>query len=347
MEELISIIIPVHNSASFLEGCVQSALQQSWKNLQVILVDDGSEDGSSALCEEYARRDARIHVIRMEDRGVSCARNKGLEAAEGSYVTFLDADDRMHPLLLETLHTLLVKTESDIAGCSFAAGGDYAVWMECLMEENRKKGILPEAVQETPESGKVQTLTGEQFVGEKLLYSNTRIWSKLFRREVLEDRSFREGLTIGEDMLFLLETVLNGGCGENIKIAETEKALYFYYRNPMGAMERPFSPEYMDQLRCWQLAGERMRQSGCLNPDREARLASVRSISALLVTGKLARLSGKEFRRYRKQWEEARREALQQSGSGAALQHLSGSSRGRLFLLKHLPFLYRCLYQLK
>ena len=107
MKDLVSIIVPVYNTGEYLIPCLQSLCDQSYKNLEIILVDDGSTDGSGAVCDEFAHRDNRIKVIHQENAGVSSARNAGLDAASGAYLTFVDADDGLVPAAVETaLHYL-------------------------------------------------------------------------------------------------------------------------------------------------------------------------------------------------------------------------------------------------
>ena len=93
MEELISVIVPVYNVEKYLNRCVESIMNQTYKNLQIILIDDGSNDRSGKICDEYAEKDKRIEVIHKENAGVSAARNKGLDKAKGEWITFVDADD--------------------------------------------------------------------------------------------------------------------------------------------------------------------------------------------------------------------------------------------------------------
>ena len=90
---LISVIIPVYNVEKYLHRCLDSVIEQTYKNLEVILIDDGSTDHSGEICDDYAAKDVRIHVIHQENQGVSAARNKGLDNVKGEYITFVDSDD--------------------------------------------------------------------------------------------------------------------------------------------------------------------------------------------------------------------------------------------------------------
>ena len=125
--ELISVIVPVYNVEKYLRYCLDSILNQTYKNLQVILVDDGSADGSGAICDEYANNDARVEVFHQKNAGPSTARNKGLELAKGDYLSFVDSDDRMHPKMLEDLVRSLVEyPECQISICQFKFEESYS-----------------------------------------------------------------------------------------------------------------------------------------------------------------------------------------------------------------------------
>ncbi len=116
---LISVIIPIYNSQKHLEECLSSVLQQTYQNLEVILVDDGSTDDSSKLVNDYKKRNQNIKVIHQKNQGLSAARNAGLKIATGDYITFVDSDDKIEANMIENLIKALQKDNSDIAVCSF------------------------------------------------------------------------------------------------------------------------------------------------------------------------------------------------------------------------------------
>ena len=104
MNFTFSIIIPVYNPAEYLEKCLTSVMSQSYKNCEIILIDDGSTDGSGEICQKFKEKDSRIHLIRQENKGLSAARNRGLEVAQGEYITYIDSDDYVDAFYLETLY---------------------------------------------------------------------------------------------------------------------------------------------------------------------------------------------------------------------------------------------------
>lgn len=114
MNELISIIIPVYNVVAFLDECMDSVLKQTYSNIEIIIIDDGSNDGSSEKCDLYGKADARVVVIHQSNKGVSVARNEGVKRARGKYILFVDSDDLIHPKAVEILYSTLVKEKAEI-----------------------------------------------------------------------------------------------------------------------------------------------------------------------------------------------------------------------------------------
>ena len=116
---MISVIVPVYNVEKYLRQCLDSVLAQTYRELEIILVDDGSTDGSGAICDEYATRDSRIKVVHQQNGGLSSARNAGLDLATGEYVAFVDSDDYIHETMLELLYQALVENNADTVICNF------------------------------------------------------------------------------------------------------------------------------------------------------------------------------------------------------------------------------------
>lgn len=115
----ISVIVPVYKTEQYLNRCVQSITDQTYKNLEIILVDDGSPDNCPEMCDQWAKKDERIKVIHKRNGGISSARNAGLDSATGDYIMFADSDDWMEPDMAEFLYRLIVKYDADISRCGF------------------------------------------------------------------------------------------------------------------------------------------------------------------------------------------------------------------------------------
>lgn len=274
MKELISVIVPVHNGETYLEGCIESIAAQDYENLEILVINDGSTDDTAAVCERLTGRLGNLQVITLPDLGVSAARNRGLELARGDYIAFVDADDRLCPGTLGKLYRILQETDSDMAGCAFAVWSRMEEW-QALAESSEEEGT--DCAQTTYDNN--------SYLKEALLRGNSRCWSKLYRRSLIGKTRFRQGLSIGEDMLFLVELL-----PRMKRAVETVYPGYAYFQNPNGAMKRPFTPAYMDQIYCWEIAKERiLQQDSSLRPQIDAQLM----VALMLVAGKIALLSGK------------------------------------------------------
>lgn len=276
----ISVIVPVYNGEAYLEACIESIANQTYPNLEIIIINDGSTDKTAQICAKLQTAYGNLHIITLQDEGVSAARNAGIEAANGDFLMFVDADDRLRPGVLRGLYDILTGTDSDVAGCGFAVWETTAGW-ERLMRE----GEMPRKL---TEGWAVKTYNNDCFLREGILRGNTRCWSKLYRRSLIGQVRFREGLSIGEDMLFLVELLPHMR-----RAAETAYPGYGYYQNAGGAMGRPFTPAYMDQIYCWEMARELIvRQDASLSVQADAQIM----VAVMLTVGKIALLPAQKLR---------------------------------------------------
>lgn len=251
----ISLIVPIYKAEAFLHKCVSSILEQSFSDWELILVDDGSPDGSGALCDKLAEEDARIRVIHQENGGVSAARNRGMKAATGTFLAFADADDWLPPDALETLHTAAAQAGADSAG-----GGHWRV--EISGERVLEPGALPAGVYAPPEmrAGIVDRLLGRR-LGKPGEVLNGFVWRFLFSRDIVE----KHGLTfLGaylEDELFLMEYFCLAK-----KLAMVDEPVYFYLQNPVS-VTRQYLPGYLDTFTAFMAAKERLAEQYGLGED--------------------------------------------------------------------------------
>ena len=222
---MVTIIVPVYQVYQYLSECVESLIHQTYTDLEIILVDDGSTDGSGPLCDEYARKDDRIQVIHQENKGLSGARNTGLDHANGEYVAFVDSDDIVAPAYIEKLYQLLEKCHADIAACAYRKGDGkelQSIVNSMKTDHNNSKSDT-----------RVTTLCMSsdqmlrQWHGRYKKYE-TIVCNKLYRTSILngdmngEKIRFPEG-RIHEDVLTSHLIVENAK-----KIAMTTQALYLY-----------------------------------------------------------------------------------------------------------------------
>lgn len=173
MQDLVTIVVPVYQAYPYLRECVDSLLCQTYPALEIILIDDGSDDGSEKLCDDYAMKDKRIRVVHQNNRGLSAARNAGLDIAGGSYVAFVDADDAVAPEFIEMLYGLLVFHQADIAVCRYTRETPY------LFHGGRKEKVM----------SSTQALQGWHGRYKK---QETVVWNKLYRRTVLDGDTEKE-----------------------------------------------------------------------------------------------------------------------------------------------------------
>ena len=189
----VSVIIPVYNVAPYLDACLESVCSQTYDKLEIILVDDGSKDESSRLCDNWRERDPRIRVIHQENAGVSCARNKGLDVCTGELICFVDSDDWLDLRMIEKLVRCLQENDADAAMCGFV---DYPHGAPV------EKGLFP--VPPCDFTGTVY-----QMIRRNGYF--TALWAKLFRRALVFRGEgpvrFDPSLAFGEDEVWLLEVL--------------------------------------------------------------------------------------------------------------------------------------------
>jgi len=200
----LSIIVPVYNVETYVEKCICSILAQTFANFELILVDDGSTDRSGEICEEMARRDARIRVIHKNNGGLSSARNTGIETARGAYLGFVDSDDYIAPDMYEILYKNLVKEQADVSIC-----GIY----DCY------EGKTPRKAKPGYRLCDAQEAIYEAFGGN--MFSVNAV-NKLYRREIFETIRYPEGKTI-EDAFVIVRVFMQ--CKKIVAVSDQK---YFY-----------------------------------------------------------------------------------------------------------------------
>ncbi len=233
---MISIIVPVYRAEKYLDNCIKSLLAQTYTDLEIILVDDGSPDGSGAICDAYAAKDSRIKVIHQQNGGLSAARNAGLAVASGEYIGFVDSDDTVEPDMFELLlHA--------VDGHQLAMCGARRV------EEGK---TLPP----TASDAAVTVLDNAGLWEEIFGRLNNAAWNKLYRADLIKDSNFPQGLIHGEDLLFhltYLPSVQSGVVLEAVK--------YNYYIH-QGSITKAasFSPKAFDEVTVKDRARELVKQ---------------------------------------------------------------------------------------
>ena len=227
----ISVIVPVYKVEPFLHRCVQSILDQTYRDFELILVDDGSPDRCGELCEEYGRLDSRVRVLHQENGGLSAARNAGIDWAfansDSRWLAFVDSDDWVHPAFLQTLYDTAEQTLCKISACGFYRTGGEA---------------LPQA-----QDFSIVSLSADDYYCGQLHDGVTALaWNKLYHKSLFKGLRYPIG-KLHEDEFTTYRAIYGAG-----KIGVTPARLYAYYQNPEGIMRSQWNPRRMHMLEAFE-----------------------------------------------------------------------------------------------
>ena len=192
---MISIIVPIYKVERFLSKCIDSLVMQTYRDIEIILVDDGSPDCCGQICDDYAMKDSRITVVHQENAGVSAARNAGLRIAKGEYIGFCDPDDWAAPNMFEELVAALEKNGADLAICGY----NYY---------NEQYQVDAKRLYAVRETEVVDQRTLMDRLSDMPPSIRHGVWNKLFKKSLLQDYLFKDGLHSSEDVLFLADYVI-------------------------------------------------------------------------------------------------------------------------------------------
>lgn len=233
MKGLVSVVIPVYNVKKYLDECMESVVNQSYRNLEIIIVDDGSTDGSGEACDEWGRKDSRIKVIHRENGGLSVARNTGIEASTGEFIAFIDSDDYFEQNAIEVLYN-----------CATSLNADLTVGQGLRVDENGNR------IKEGQYADKYEPKDEEKILSEEEFwrcFSNNLYfvvaWSKLYRRELFDGVRFPEG-KINEDYAIARHIVQKAKV-----ISSTGKRIYKYRIRQGSIMRTAYSEKNLFLLR--------------------------------------------------------------------------------------------------
>jgi len=223
LQPKISVIIPIYNVEKYISKCIESILIQSYNNLEIIIVNDGSTDKSGDVCAQYAKNDDRIVLIHQDHQGVSVARNNALDIASGEYIGFVDSDDWIEPDMFETLYNNAAIYNADISMCNF-----YYV---------RTNGDI---VPYSNEKEDIKLLEGVYKITHNIRLSNNVLWNRLYKCELFNDNRFPKG-KIFEDIFVMYKLVDTAN-----KIVLSAECKYYYLRRDTGITLSLFTIEQMD-----------------------------------------------------------------------------------------------------
>lgn len=224
MKDLISVIVPVYNAEKYLKRCIDSIINQTYKNFEIILVDDGSEDKSSEICDHFFKKDCRVKVIHKKNEGVSSARNEGLNQSKGKYISFIDADDWIERNFLLEMYNELKKHNVDYVTCGYNR-----------VYENHSEILNNDLTEEL--------VSANEYIIKILNVQNGYGFAhmKLISKEAIGNIRFNTNISVGEDAFFNVQL-----CKKINKFLIYNKALYNYYFNP-NSVVRNYDENYCNK----------------------------------------------------------------------------------------------------
>ena len=223
---LVSIIVPVFNVENYMKKCLDSVINQTYKNIEILLIDDGSKDSSGKICDEYSKKDKRIKIFHKENGGLSSARNYGIEKATGEYLTFIDSDDTLEVDYIEYLYNLITKYDTDLSICPYTV----------IINETKKYDF--------GKKYKEEVLNTEQALTRMLCEEGFTVsaCAKLYKKELFDDIRYPLN-KLCEDNGTTYKTIMK--CN---KIAYGNESKYNYFKRPNSIMTSKFNIKRMDLI---------------------------------------------------------------------------------------------------
>jgi|SRR5690625_332883 len=232
-EPLISIIVPVYNGEAYIAKCFHSILNQTYQNLEIIIINDGSSDESPEICDYFARLDERIIVIHQENQGLSAVRNKGVQFANGDFIGFVDSDDQIHPRMYEKLYNLLINNDADLAMCN----------VEKVYQNQKNFVQKPDPQVFEKES---ITLLNRKEAFENLFNEHNLItvvpWNKLYRKSLFQQVNYPNGKVHDDE--FVIHHLIQA----TRRIIYTDVVLYYYYHNEASFTNETYQLKRLDAI---------------------------------------------------------------------------------------------------
>lgn len=244
-EKLLTVIVPVYNVEKYIHRCVDSILAQTYKNLQIILVDDGSPDNCGAICDEYTKKDSRVMAVHQENGGASSARNNGLLFAKGEYVTFVDSDDWIETQMYERLMGLIQKHDLDMVRCSALETDGDAYHKELLPNKNLTNILI--------QGNSIFYLYFSEFLCKV-------VWNAVYHKEIVKNIFFPEGYQFEDNY------VSGRYLYRSKRMMITSDILYNYWVNPHG-ISRSQKIRLLDACLCTEKLKEDLLQEGLQNQE--------------------------------------------------------------------------------
>ena len=258
MELSLSIIIPVYNNEIYLQNTLKSVLNQSYEDFELLLVDDGSTDGSLSVCQTFAVQDGRVRVIHKENGGVSSARNRGLDEAQGKYIAFVDGDDCIDTKMYEVMIDILEGEKADLVNCRVIKESSY---------EDTPYEVGTIEVSDLPLN----------YLSKKGYFIDSSL-NKVYRLELIGDTRFNETISYSEDKLFVTEVILKART-----MALVSNAFYHYIQHKDSLSWKDSEDVWLGNFKVHQQIYQQMEAGGVIGATLDSAFRGyVRSIIALL-----------------------------------------------------------------
>lgn len=305
----ISVICPVYNVKLYLKRCINSILLQSYKNFELLLIDDGSTDGSEVICNTFEKKDSRIRVIHQENQGVSAARNIGLDHAKGTYIAFIDADDIVNSKYLEQLYNNLTKNNADISICNY---------FHFVSEDDIKNWNV--------RSDSIRIYSGREacrkmYISDNDALSMVTLWGKLIPKNMFDNIRFPIG-RIHEDQFVLYKILYK--CEKCIEIKEQ---LYGYRYNPTGIINSTFSNSRYDDILAMDYAIDFYKKKN----DKELVLAANRLRESLIAKYSIMARRAKKYKNIPDPYKMSLKDAIKK------IQEIHGIDYYEMFMYRYYP----------
>lgn len=282
-EMLISIVIPVYKVEQYLDRCVNSLVNQAYKNLEIILVDDGSPDNCPKMCDEWAKKDERIKVIHKENGGVGSARNEGIKRAEGDYITFVDSDDWVNDDFSKALELVNLRTDLDMISFGY-------------IKNKQKKNIF--------DNLEFNIQNNEEFVKYYSLKNDLLCWNRIIKLNTLKQNKIYFGINgkgqdMGEDFEWIFRVSL-----ECKKVLMTDIAYYVYFLNESSATQTPNLKKIIAHFENMQSVVNQLELRKFTKQQKGKILSNIFEVNYafLKISSKLSKLDRKEFVRVYKNY---------------------------------------------
>ena len=317
MHPTVSIIMPAKNSGAYIRRCIESVLSQKFTDWELLIINDGSTDDTVVTAMSFSKDDERIRVFDSQGKGVSAARNYGLELSTGDHIAFIDSDDSVDPDYLSVLVELAEKNNADISQCSLYYRYDNGT----VVQEKETEDAVYNGHDE------IMNAYFSGMVGKICLAA----WGKLFRRELLNGIRFDETLTIQEDAFFTFQCAMKSS-----KIACCNRALYYYYQNSASVMNRAFDGSKMQYF----VVLDRELEICGSEASLTAEIMRRKVVTALDLTTRIIRDdTGSEY------LDDMKKIAFETSDK--IKERLEFKTRVKLFVLRHFSALYYGLLKIK